>query len=86
MRGQAWYNVSRACTGGQRKNVERARVGRVHSVAIGEMGNDGHGRKKDVCCWLGGCEKMTRGTRVEDGPPSASQEAKVDLINFDFYE
>jgi hypothetical protein len=67
--GQAWYNVSPACTGGQRRNVEHAPVGRVHLVAIREMGNDGHGSRKDVCSWHGGSEKMTRGTRVEDGPP-----------------
>jgi hypothetical protein len=70
VQGQAWYNVSRVCTGGQQRNVKHAHVGRVHSVAIGKMGNDGHGIRKDVCCWCRGCEKMTRGTRVEDGPPS----------------
>jgi hypothetical protein len=67
--GQAWYNVSSACTGGQQRNVEHARVGRVHSAAIREMGNDGHGSRKDVCSWHGGSEKMTHGTRVKDGPP-----------------
>ncbi len=67
MQGQAWYNVSYVCTRGQGRNVERARVGRVHSVAIGEKGNDGHGSRKDVCCWHRGCEKMTCGTQVKDG-------------------
>jgi hypothetical protein len=67
--GQAWYNVSRACTGGQQRNVKRACVGRVHSVAIRETGNDGHGSRKDVCCWRGDSEKMTCGTRVKDSPP-----------------
>jgi hypothetical protein len=45
-------------------------MGRVHLVAIGETGNDGLGSRKDVCCWHGGCEKMTPGPRVKDGPPS----------------
>jgi hypothetical protein len=45
-------------------------VGRVHLVAIRETGNDGHGSRKDVCCWCGGGEKMTSGTQVEDGPLS----------------
>jgi hypothetical protein len=66
---QAWYNVSRVCTGGQQRNVESARVGRVHLVAIRETGNDGRGSRKDVCYWHGGCEKMTHGPQVEDGQP-----------------
>ncbi len=69
MQGQAWYDVSRVCTTGQQRNVKSARVGRVHSVAIRKTGNDGHGNRKDVSCWHGGCEKMTRGPYVEDGPP-----------------
>jgi hypothetical protein len=66
---QARYNVSSVCTGGQQRNVEHARVGRVHLAAIRETGNDGHGSRKDVCSWHGGSEKMTFGTRVKDGPP-----------------
>ena len=69
MGGQAWYNVSSACTGGQQRNVKPARVGRVHLVATREGGNDGHGSRKDVCCWHGDSEKMTHGIQVEDGPP-----------------
>ncbi len=61
--------MSSACTRGQQRNVERAPVGRVHSGAIREMGNDGHSSRQDVCCWHGGSEKMTRGTRIKDGPP-----------------
>ncbi len=44
-------------------------MGRVHLVAIRETGNDGRGSRKNVCCLHGGCEKMTCGTRVKDGPP-----------------
>jgi hypothetical protein len=44
-------------------------VGGVHSVAIRETGNDGHGSRKYVSCWGRGCEKMTRGPQVKDGPP-----------------
>jgi hypothetical protein len=44
-------------------------VDRVHLVAIRDTGIDGCGSRKDVSCWCGGCEKMTRDPRVEDGPP-----------------
>ncbi len=40
--------MSSVCTGGQQRNVEYARVGRVHLVNIREIGNDGHGSRKDA--------------------------------------
>ncbi len=66
MQGHAWYDVSPACTRGQQRNVKSARVSRVHSVAIREMGNYWHGSRKDVSCWCRGCEKrlMTPELRV----------------------
>ena len=69
MLGQAWDDVCSMRTGGQRRNVESARVCRVHSVAVGEMGDNGRSSRKDVGCWRGGGEKMTCAPRVKDGPP-----------------
>ncbi len=37
MRGQAWYNVSRTCTGGQQRNVKRAHVGECTQSALGRQ-------------------------------------------------
>jgi hypothetical protein len=60
--------MSRASTGGQQRDVERARVGRAYTFTIWETGNDGHSSRYNICSWCFGHEEVACGTGVKDGP------------------